>query len=350
MPQILPRKAPVRPTSAISKTIRSMHLPMSAQRRRSGDAVIIAVGARKGGSCKTTDSMNLSAWFALRGFKTLFLEVDDHAKAYNILISDLGPDEPPLDIGRTTYTLFYPNKYSIRDATFALPMEQLLGRTSINREYLQNIMRERGWEHPSTMDMIPGTPALRLIEREFAHLEMKAELDDMVFEPSTQFRQSIATLRSQYDIIVCDTPPSLTTVLMNVLLASDYFFVPVELFPSSIGDYYETMRTFDQVTSIARRLRFPAPQMLGTIANRKQELPGHESVLQSYIAQHEDSKTHKVIAPRIPYPMLAVIPLDSESVDIAERRRIPMIIQAPTKSVGAAFSSFGLAVEQRIGL
>lgn len=350
MPYVKPRQMVVARTAGISKTIRSQQAIMSTQRKRSGDAIIIAVGARKGGSCKTTDSMNLSAWFALRGYKTLFLEIDDHAKAYNILISDLGPDEPPLDVGRTTYTLFYPNKYSIRDATFTLPMEQLLGRTSINREPLQKIMQDRGWTEPNSMDMIPGTPALRLIEREFAQLEMRAEAEDTVFEPSTQLRHSLGALRAQYDIIVCDTPPSLTTVLMNVLLAADFFFVPVELFPSSIGDYYETMRTFDQVSSIARRLRFPAPQMLGTVANRKQDLPGHESVLQSYIAQHEDSKTHQVVAPRIPYSMLGVIPLDSESVDIAERRRIPMIIQAPTKPVGAAFSAFGLAVEKRIGL
>jgi cellulose biosynthesis protein BcsQ len=317
-----------------------------------GPAPVIAVSARKGGAGpgKTTLSANIAAYYAAKGAKTLYLEVDDNSQAFNVLVGKVKRGDPALALERTTYTLFYPDKFDIDAATFRLPISDFLARSSINKEPLQRIIDERGWKTTGALDMIPGTPSLRLIDTEYTRAQIEANLSGDSFEPNFQFMRGLERLRQQYDIIVCDTPPSLTTVLTNVLVACSFVVVPVELFPSSIYSFDEVMQTITSVKSVQRRKQLPELKMLGVVAGRKEAIPEHDEILLEYTAPHQDPDSKAMVPPLIQYPMLGVIPLDSAAVSISEKKRTPMILQAPNKEVGRALLQTAINITKEAGL
>ena len=145
---------------------------------------IIAVINNKGGTGKTTTSVNLSAFLALQGHRVLLIDMDSQASA-------------SIALGLSWHEL----SPSLADLTQgAVGIKKAIHRTRL----------------PS-LDIIPG-------EMDLAGTDIM--LADM--PGREQFLKSlIAPVRSRYDYIVCDCPPSLSLLPINALVCADYYLVPM---------------------------------------------------------------------------------------------------------------------------
>ena len=147
-------------------------------------SVCIAVTNQKGGVGKTTTTVSLGASLAVRGLRVLIVDADPQANATSAL-GVKGRDEAGL--------------YA------ALIEEEPL---------------ERSVELTATANLwiVPTTPALAGAEVELV----------TVMAREFRMKRAIETLRTQYDVILMDCPPSLGLLTVNALAAADEVIIPVQ--------------------------------------------------------------------------------------------------------------------------
>lgn len=148
-------------------------------------AKIIAVVNQKGGVGKTTTAVNLGAYLAESGKYVLLVDLDPQANA----TSGLGVDYQNLEKG-------------VYDA---------LAGNFLVREIVQPT-GHIGFR------VAPATPALAGANVELVNIERR------------EFRlaESLLEVRSDYDVIIIDCPPSLGLLTLNGLVASDYVLIPIQ--------------------------------------------------------------------------------------------------------------------------
>src|SRR6266849_8465602 len=143
---------------------------------------VIAFANQKGGVAKTTSTLNLAVAFAEKGKKVLAIDLDPQG---NLTMSQgLNPDS----IERSMYDVL----------VHKLPIEQVVHHGEVDLAV-------------SSIDLAGAELALAsMIGRERA-------LD-----------KALLTVRSEYDFILIDTPPSLGLLTVNALVASHGVIVPVQ--------------------------------------------------------------------------------------------------------------------------
>ncbi len=146
---------------------------------------IIGVCNQKGGTGKTTTVVNLAAFVALAGHKTLLIDLDPQGNAS----SGVGIDRDKID--NSAYD-FLSQK--------ALPKE-IVYHTDIRNLYI-----------------IPATTDLAGAEIELARIE----------EREFFLREVIKPVRQEFEYVFIDAPPSLGVLTLNVLVASDSVVVPIQ--------------------------------------------------------------------------------------------------------------------------
>lgn len=341
----MPMKAPASTNRRIPSPQRPDFVQESNRmihKKRPGKAKVYAVASRPGGKGKTTTSSGLAGYLALRGYATLLVEFDDHARVYIRLIGTQKRNAPPLDLSRTSYALFEPERFKIQGASFQINMSEAFGRSGLNRATIENVCTERGWQEAATLDVIPGTPSLRNIDGLYAVKEREAPQKMQQFIPNIQAAKSLDYFRDLYDAIVIDTSASLTTLTWNALMAANHVYMPVGFSPDSIEDFDETNRTFEQVLSMCESLDRPAPTLdgyLGNFFNRDQALD--RAIFNSYIGPHADPDQGGIMVPAaIPYPMLGCIPLDASTLNNAMALHMTVHTYAPQSEIGKAMYDF----------
>lgn len=148
-------------------------------------AKIITVVNQKGGVGKTTTAVNLGAYLSSLGKYVLLVDLDPQANA----TSGLGIDYQNLERG----------------------VYEALGGDYLMREVIQPTGHV-GYR------LAPATPALAGASVELVNLDRR------------EFRltESLLEVRSDYDVILIDCPPSLGMLTINGLVASDYVLIPVQ--------------------------------------------------------------------------------------------------------------------------
>lgn len=146
---------------------------------------VIAMINQKGGVGKTTSSVNLSASLGARGFKVLLVDIDPQGNA----TQGLGVDKSRLKM--TAYN--------------ALVESARAGDIILHTEF-------------EGVDLLPANNQLLGAEIELIEIDRR----------ELQLRKSLASVRSQYDYILIDCPPSLGLVALNALCACDSFIVPIQ--------------------------------------------------------------------------------------------------------------------------
>lgn len=142
---------------------------------------IIAVANQKGGSSKTTVSVNLAAGLAEQGKRTLLIDIDPQANASQWL--------GVKDAGRGLLDVF------------------------VNNGNLYDIIHNT----PFNVDVVPSSTWMIQSEK-LLHGEVGAE---------TILRRKLKLLDEKWDYVLIDCPPNLGILVINALVAANEVIVPV---------------------------------------------------------------------------------------------------------------------------
>lgn len=148
-------------------------------------ARVMSIANQKGGVGKTTTAVNLGASLAELGKKVLLIDIDPQGNT----TSGVGINKA--DVKYCTYDVII-NDISATDAVVP---------TTVNNLFI-----------------IPAT-----IQLAGAEIELVPTISREV-----RLRRSISSLRSQYDYILIDCPPSLGLLTINALTSSDSVVIPVQ--------------------------------------------------------------------------------------------------------------------------
>ena len=233
---------------------------------------IVASYNVKGGVGKTSTAVNLAYLAAAEGKRTLLWDLDPQAAA----------------------TFLFRVRPKVRGGSDKL----VRGRRKIS-------------------DAVKGTDFanLDLLPADFTYRNMDIDLAERK-QPTRTLRRLLSPLAREYDLVVLDTPPSLSMVSENVLHAADVVIVPI--IPTVLS-----VRTFDQLTDFVREFRGRKPVLLGffSMVDRRRAL--HREIVESLPQGRKNVST-------------AVIPAAS-AVEQMAVRRAPLVEYAPRSPAAAAY-------------
>jgi chromosome partitioning protein len=250
-------------------------------------ARVIAFFNQKGGTAKTTSTLNVAAALAERGRRVLAIDMDPQAS----LTMAIGVDVASLDV--SIYELLLDDTLDL--ASVAVP-------TAI-----------------PGVTLIPSHPDLAAAELELLNvLERERQLDDRIERGDL----------SAWDYVLIDSPPALNVLSVNILVAADELIIPIEPHPLSLM----VLRRLFETISRVRRLN-PGLRVQGFLPTKVH----HSSRL----------ATDMLAALGEEFAQLALLPAVPLSVRGAESaaERTSVLHYMPRSAVAAAYRDVGAWLE-----
>ena len=145
--------------------------------------MILAMINNKGGTGKTTSAVNLAAALAMKGSAVLLIDLDSQSSAS----LSMGIDR----------TAFAP---SVADAVLdGRPLKPIIRKTAVEK-----------------MDLVTGSPELANADLVLAARPGRER----------RLKDAIAPIRTAYEYVILDCPPSLSLLSVNALAAADAAIIP----------------------------------------------------------------------------------------------------------------------------
>lgn len=212
--------------------------------------VVIAVTNQKGGVGKTTTSINLSYNLAKEGKNVLLVDFDPQGNT----TSGLGIDKQKLD------------KTILDVVKNTLP----LSTVTLSTRY-------------KNLSLVPATPELANVEVELAKAERRF----------TRLREALQGYDG-YDYIIIDSPPSLSLLTVNGLIAAQYVLLPVQ------AEFYalEGLGQLLETIQLIRKGMNPTLELLGVLVTMLDNRTTLSQQVYEEVKKHFPGKVFDTAIPR----------------------------------------------------
>jgi chromosome partitioning protein len=181
--------------------------------------VIITVTNQKGGVGKTTTAVNCAAALALEGKRVLLVDTDPQGH------STISCVREPQVLAQSLYDVLSQNK---------IPIGNVIAKSTV-----------------------PGLDvAISRISMAKLETALIGEIDGHY-----RLRDALAPIRSQYDYMLIDTPPTLGLITLNALVAASHLLIPIQSSYLCLEGTDDLLETIDKV----RRVANPQLDILGVL-------------------------------------------------------------------------------------
>lgn len=197
----------------------SRELRKSKLRPEGAEAVTIATANFKGGVTKTTTAVTLAQGLAMRGHKVLLIDADPQGSATSLFgyLPDVEIDED----------------------------ETMLPLCRGVRDSIEYAIRDTYWEG---IDLVPAVSDLFSAEFDLPARQMSVRN----FQFWNVLHNGIDNARMRYDVIIIDTPPALSYLTINALMAADGILMPL---PPSALDFLSSTQFWSLVSGLTDGLK-----------------------------------------------------------------------------------------------
>jgi chromosome partitioning protein len=197
----------------------SRELRKEKLRPEGAEALTIVAANFKGGVTKTTTAVTLAQGLSMRGHKVLLIDADPQGTATTLfgIIPDAEIDEA----------------------------ETILPLCRGEQESIEYAIRPTYWEG---IDLVPGVSDLHSAEFDLPARQMTIKN----FQFWNVFHNGIDNARLAYDVIIIDTPPSLSYIAINALMAADGIVMPLP--PKSL-DFLSSTQFWGLVSVLTQGLQ-----------------------------------------------------------------------------------------------
>lgn len=162
--------------------------------------MIISIVNNKGGTGKTTTTVNIGKALSLLNKKVLLIDLDPQANL----------------------------SYSFGITTEGCILGEVLLETKVSQQDIYSI---------GDVDIIPSTNELIDYEYEFIKRGY----------PFTLLKDTVATIKDKYDFILVDCPPSVSYLTVNALIGSDAVLIPMQMDVLSLQGLNQILNSIEKI-------------------------------------------------------------------------------------------------------